>query len=150
MVVGGRKSMDSSLAAPVTTAVLFFLLRKSELCTLRSSLICSMATSFLSTWDARLSWSSLSFLGRRFVPWWTWFHCTIFQSLSPRWTWFCLNKPCYYSLLLKLKKECHTIERRDEASKGRVLTKRLIQLRPIDRVRDRTKTNRGRRAYLFI
>lgn len=28
--------MDSSLAAPVTTAVLFFLLRKSELCTLAS------------------------------------------------------------------------------------------------------------------
>lgn len=41
MVVGGRKSMDSSLAAPVTTAVLFFLLRKSELCALRSCLICS-------------------------------------------------------------------------------------------------------------
>lgn len=41
MVVGGRKSMDSSLAASVTTAVLFFLLRNSELCTLRSSLICS-------------------------------------------------------------------------------------------------------------
>lgn len=33
--------MDSSLAAPVTTAVFFFLLRKSELCTLRRSLICS-------------------------------------------------------------------------------------------------------------
>ena len=34
--------MDSSLAAPVTTAVLFFLLRnRSELCTFRSSLICS-------------------------------------------------------------------------------------------------------------
>lgn len=33
--------MDSSLAASVTTAVLFFLLRNSELCTLRSSLICS-------------------------------------------------------------------------------------------------------------
>lgn len=73
----------------------------------------ALAASFLSPsnqGDARLSWSSLSFFGRRFVPWWTWFHCTIFKSLSPRWTWFCLNKPCYYSLLLK--KECHTIEAR--------------------------------------
>lgn len=94
--------------------------------------------------QARLSWSSLSFFGRRFVPWWTWFHCTILKSLSPRWTWFCLNKPCYYSLLLK--KECHTIE--DEASKGAGgRTKRLIQLRPLNRVRGRTNTQRGRITY---
>ena len=32
------------------------------------------------TWDARLKWSSLSFFGRRFVPWWTWFHCTILKE----------------------------------------------------------------------
>jgi hypothetical protein len=32
------------------------------------------------TWDARFKLSSLSFFGRRFVPWWTWFHCTILKE----------------------------------------------------------------------